>query len=249
MPTVFAHVKGVCGMTTTSPSRRERLRTATVAEIKDAARRLLVTGGPSAISLRAIARDMGMTAPAIYRYFPGLDALVGELCFDLYEELTAAIEAARDRAGAPDPGERLRAMARGFRDWSLAHPAEFALMFASPVASAEAAASDCDDADDPGVGLGDAFLAEFARLWRAGQFPLPPPEQIGDDLAERLGPFVAHHGPDLPLGVIYVFLTAWVRLYGLVAMEVFGQLHWAMTDAEPLFEAEIAAFVRQLTGR
>jgi AcrR family transcriptional regulator len=239
-------------MTTTSPSRRERLRTATVAEIKDAARRLLVTGGPTAISLRAIARDMGMTAPAIYRYFPGLDALVGDLCFDLYAELTAAIEAARDRAGTDDPGERLRAMARGFRDWSLAHPAEFALMFASPVtgpvAGDQAGAADCDDADDPGVGLGDAFLAEFARLWHAGQFPLPPADQIGDELTERLGPFMAKHGSDLPLGVIYVFLTAWVRLYGLVAMEVFGQLHWAVTDAEPLFEAEIAAFVRQLTG-
>ena len=70
-----------------SPSRRERIRTATVAEIKALARRLLVGGGLAAISLRAIARDMGMTAPAIYRYFPSLDALVAELTEDLYDEL------------------------------------------------------------------------------------------------------------------------------------------------------------------
>jgi AcrR family transcriptional regulator len=236
-------------MTTTSPSRRERLRTATVIEIRQAARRLLVAGGPSAISLRAIARDVGMTAPAIYRYFSSLDALVADLCFELYGELTAAIENARDRTGTPDPGERLRTMARGFRDWSLAHPAEFALMFASPAPGAEPPADDHDHADDPGAGMGTAFLAEFARLWQAGRFPLPPAEQIGDDLVDRLGPFLAKHGEDLPIGVLYVFLTAWVRLYGLVAMEVFGQLHWAMTDAEPLFEAEIAALVRQLTDR
>jgi AcrR family transcriptional regulator len=236
-------------MPMTSPTRRERLRTATVSEIKDAARRLLVAGGPAAISLRAIARDMGMTAPAIYRYFPSLDALVGELCYDLYDELTRAIEAARDRAGTPDPGERLRAMARGFRDWSLAHPTEFALMFASPVANAQAEVKAYDDEDDPGAGMGEAFLGEFARLWEAGGFPVPPADQMGKDLVDRLGPFLAKHGDELPIGVLYVFLTAWVRLYGLVAMEVFGQLHWAMTDAEPLFEAEIAAFVRQLTGR
>jgi AcrR family transcriptional regulator len=235
-------------MATTSPSRRVRLRNATVTEIKEAARRLLVTGGPPAISLRAIARDMGMTAPAIYRYFHCLDALVGELCFDLYGELTAAVEKARDNAGSDDPGERLRAMSRGFRGWSLAHPAEFTMMFGSPQLD-EGPHHDFDEQDDPGIGFGGAFLAEFARLWQAGRLPLPPADQVGADLAERLGPFVAKFGSDLPIGVMYVFLTAWVRLYGLVAMEVFGQLRWAMTDAEPLFEAEIAAFVRGLTGR
>jgi AcrR family transcriptional regulator len=235
-------------MTTTSPSRRERLRTATLTEIKDAARRLLVTGGPSAISLRAIARDMGMTAPAIYRYFPSLEALVGALRSDLYVELTATIEDARDRAGTPDPGERLRAMARAFRGWGMDHPAEFALMFGGPVPGVEQLEDDCGEPHDPGAQFGAAFLAEFARLWQAGQFPLPPAEQVGD-LAQRLGPFMAKHGGELPIGVLYVFLTAWVKLYGLVAMEVFGQLRWAMTDAEPLFEAETAALVRQLTGR
>ena len=94
-------------MTTTSPTRRERLRTATVAEIKDLARRLLVTGGPTAISLRAIAREMGMTAPAIYRYFPSLDALVVELTEDLYDELRESIEAARD--GCPADGSAAEA--------------------------------------------------------------------------------------------------------------------------------------------
>src|SRR3954451_24134646 len=115
-------------MTATTPSRRDRLRRAAVADIKDAGRRLLVSGGPGAISLRGIARDMGMTAPAIYRYFPSLDALVIELTGDLFDELRQTIEAARDGVPA-EPLVQLLEMARAFRRWSLAHPPEFALMF------------------------------------------------------------------------------------------------------------------------
>ena len=115
-----------------SPSRRERLRTATVAEIKDLARRLLVGGGPPAISLRAIARDMGMTAPAIYRYFPSLDALVAELTEDLYDELRETIEAARDPAPATTRA-RARRDGPGVPALVVGHPAEFGLMFGNPV--------------------------------------------------------------------------------------------------------------------
>src|SRR5688572_27661487 len=98
MPTAFAGVKGVnTTVMTVTPTRRERIRSATVAEIKDHARQLLGSGGPPAISLRAIAREMGMTAPAIYRYFPSLDALVVDLVEDLYDELRLAVEAVRDR--------------------------------------------------------------------------------------------------------------------------------------------------------
>src|SRR4051812_44586825 len=108
-------------MPTTSPTRRERLRGAAVAEIKQTARKLLVEGGPPAISLRAIARHMGMTAPAIYRYFPSLDALVIELTGEICDELSGLVEAARDEAPADEPLLQLAAMARAFRAWSLAH--------------------------------------------------------------------------------------------------------------------------------
>src|ERR1700755_2544603 len=129
MSALFAEVKGVhATVMTTTPTRRERLRTATVAEIKDHGRRLLNSGGSSAVSLRAIARDMGMTAPAIYRYFPSLDALVHELTEDLYDELREHIEAARDPLPSTQPVTQLAAMAREFRRWCLAHPPEFLLM-------------------------------------------------------------------------------------------------------------------------
>jgi AcrR family transcriptional regulator len=235
-------------MTTDTPSRRERLRTATVTEIKDAARRLLVAGGPSAISLRAIARDMGMTAPAIYRYFPSLDALVGRLTADLYDELRRAIEAARDECPGDEPLQRLAVMAHGFRAWGRAHPAEFALMFGSPVPGVTVFEADSDEVLDAGTRFGAAFLDTMAELHAQRPFSAPPQEVLDEQLRDKLGPHVAAYGDRLPLAVVYVFLAAWTRLYGIVAMEVFGHLRWAMTDVEPLFEMELTRFVGDVVG-
>jgi AcrR family transcriptional regulator len=234
---------------TTTPTRRERLRAATVHEIKDAARGMLVTGGPQAISLRAIAREMGMTAPAIYRYFPSLDALIGELVDDLYDEIRRAVEEARDIE--PDDGRKqLTEMARAFRNWSIAHRAEFGLLFGTPVAEVATFEEDhCLDPEHSGHRFGAVFLGTFASLWHRAPFPTPPPETIAEGLAASLEPYRQAHGSDmdLPVEVMYLYLSGWTRLYGLVAMEVFGHMRWAMSDGSPLFETEVANFVRQLT--
>jgi AcrR family transcriptional regulator len=227
-------------MTTTPASRRALLRVATAAEIKQSARRLLVSGGPPAISLRAIGRDLGMTAPAIYRYFPSLDALVTALCVDLYHELAKVLEATGDIGR---PSSRLAEMTREFRRWSVSHPAEFTLVFANPVAG--------EDGYEEGSKLyaaqarfGAAFLDPFAELWRRHPVPVPPART----LSAHLQPYFAMHGRDLPVDAVYLVISGWARLYGLVALEVFGHLQWAMTDAEPYFEAELALFLSQFGG-
>jgi AcrR family transcriptional regulator len=230
----------------TAPSRRERLRTATVAEIKDGARRLLVTGGVEAISLRAIARDMGMTAPAIYRYFPSLEALVAALAGDLYDELRVRLEAARDDAGA-EPIDQLLAMSRAFRAWSVAHPAEFGLIFGARVPGLDAFVDDCVDPDHPGARFGAVFVQPVIDLWHRSPFPTPPAELLRQHLGGRLEPLRLSHG-EVPIEVAYAFLSGWTRLYGLVAMEVFGQLTWAVTEAEALFELELTTFTAQLAA-
>jgi AcrR family transcriptional regulator len=96
--------------------RRERLRREMIDEIIGTARLLLEKNGPSAISMRAIARQVGVTAPAIYRYYPSLDALMSALSESVISELCAAVESARDQPGG---------MARQFRGWALDHPASF----------------------------------------------------------------------------------------------------------------------------
>jgi AcrR family transcriptional regulator len=230
-------------MTTTSPTRRERLRTATLSEIKEGARRLLVSGGPQAVSLRAIARDMGMTAPAIYRYFPSLEALVKALADDLMEELAATVTAAGEAAG-DDPTAQLAGMARAFRRWAIEHPVEFGLVFGTPNPAFGDLQVECGP-DDPGARFGRPYLAAFLRLWERSPWPTPPRELMEARLGPRLEPLRLSQG-DLPIEVAYTFLSGWSRLYGLVAMEVFNQLRWAVTEPEALFEVEIAMFLIQL---
>jgi AcrR family transcriptional regulator len=223
---------------TTLLTRRERLRSATVAEIKEFARQLLVQGGPPAISVRAIAREMGMTAPAIYRYFPSLDALVAELTEDLYAELTKAIEEARSPGQATL--DQLVAMARAFRRWSLAHPAEFGLLFGNPVPGVVRFEEDCLTPDHAAARFGAPFLEAFATLYASR-------DVTGRGLTEeQFAPFTAASGVALPAPVVHAYLAAWARLYGLVALEVFGHMRWAMDDTSALFEVELAAFVDEL---
>jgi AcrR family transcriptional regulator len=235
---------------------RERRRAETDAEIKDVARRLLVAGGPSAISLRAISREMGMTTSALYRYFAGLDALVAALRGELFEELGQVTYAARDEAPEDDPILRVLAMARAFRRWGLEHRQEFGLMLGPPVAGiagiagmagAAGVGQEPSPPDNAVACIGAAFLGEFAELWRRGTLVVPRDDPIEGHLVASLDMYVAGR-PDIEAPVVFAFLSAWTKLYGIIAMEIFGHMTWAVTDTEEFFEAELAEFARQLAG-
>jgi len=231
---------------TTTPGRRERLRAETVAEIKSTGRRLLVAGGPASISLRAIAREMGLTAPAIYRYFPSLDALVQAIVSDLFDELRASVEQVAAEHAGEDPLIRVGHLARAFRAWSLAHPAEFALMFGSPVPEVTPFAENCGPINDAGARFGETFFTVLGELYARRPFGVVMPDLPGTRLHEAFKPYLDTYGERFPLPVVYLFVASWTRLYGIVAMEVFGHLAWAMTDVEPLFELELARTLREL---
>src|SRR3954468_11259513 len=106
-------------------TRRDRARAETLREIKQTARRVLVEHGPDGLALRAIAREMGMTAPALYRYFTSREDLVENVVVDLYGELVAELEAARDDARPATAPIQLLACSRAFRTWATTHHAEF----------------------------------------------------------------------------------------------------------------------------
>lgn len=220
--------------------RRERLREQTIGEIKDLARAQLAAGGPSSIALRAIAKDMGMTAGALYRYFPALDALVIELCTDLYEELRAECERARDAVPGGEPVDELIAMVRALRTWILSHRPEATLLFGPPVPGVEQFHQICQDMQHAGARFGRIFIAPMVTLWEQGRLP-----DLGHVDLSRLAGSLPEHG-DLPVEVAAAFLTSWTRLYGVLTVELFGQLAWASTDVEVLFEAELAAFQASL---
>jgi len=223
-------------------SRRDRVRAATVEEIKTTARRLLVEHGPDGLSLRAIARDMGMTAPALYRYFPSREDLLEHLIADLYVELGGAVAAARDAAGDDDVAGRLLAVCRRFRHWALDHTPEFGLLFGSPIEGV-ADPKHPDNTGSPGHAAGLQFAGVFSelivRLYQSRPFPVPTEGEIDPRLAEQLRGYCRTLPGELPLGLVAVFLSCWVRLYGAVCVEAFGHLQFAIGEAEPMFEMEL----------
>jgi len=219
-----------------STTRRERLRESTVGEIKALARRQLVASGPHGVSLRAIARDMGMSTPGLYRYFASHEDLLSALITDVYTELAEHLEAARDAQPGATPGARLCITSRAFRQWALAHPSDFALVFGSPIPGLDVPAEAPIEA---GRRFGDVFFSIMAELWMRTPFPVPAEQDLEPALAQQLALYQSHFGAGLPLPALQVFLSCWVRLYGLVCMEVFGHLDFAVADGEPMFEAEL----------
>jgi AcrR family transcriptional regulator len=229
------------------PNRRERVRAATVDEIKTVALRLLVEQGQEAMTLRAIAREMGMTAPGLYRYFPSHDDLYVALVVDTYDRLAATLAAARDAvpAGPDIVVEQLAAVARAFRTWAADHPREFGLVFASPVPAL--GLTEENPTHEAGNRFGAVFTEIFLRLWFERPFQVPADDELPADLAVQLRDYrrvlVEVFGPsaaEVPIGAIQLYLRSWVQLYGLVAMDVYDHLHFCLTDVEPFFEASLA---------
>ncbi len=244
------------GPAAVSPSRRDRLRAATIEEIVQTARRILVKDGPEAVSLRAIAREMGMTAPGLYRYFGNYEELVRYLTASIFTELGndihLAIEAAEPPGGQAAAGDAVRAKlavkmvaaCREFRRWSLNHKGEFALLFGVPLPGLDDGRYDI--ADECNLAFAGTFFALFLELWHKTPFPVPDDERLDPGLRDQLVRYRDALGASIPLGAVVTFLRCWTVLYGAVAMEVFGHMRFALADPAPMFEitlGDLAALV------
>ena len=116
-----------------NPHRREKRRAATVDEIRATAWRQIGEMGAASLSLRGIAREMGMTAPALYRYYKDRDALVTALLIDAFTAFGNALEAGRDACAAEDHAGRFRAMCKAYFQWAAQNPQRYALLFGTPI--------------------------------------------------------------------------------------------------------------------
>lgn len=225
-------------------SRRERLRAETVQEIKTIALRLLAESGPDAIALRAIAREMGMTAGAVYGYFATRDDLISTLIADVYTALVDRLEAARDTIPPDDPGARIVAWGEGVRDWATERPAEFRLVYGDPVPGYR---------PPPGGPAAEAELRACTALVGlvAAVWPRRPGRADDDDFAwTDFAPELAGHirsdFPGLPPAGLALALRMWGRMHGLVALEVYGHLGPRTAGPAKLFRAEMDALVAEL---
>ena len=231
--------------TTVAPaSRRDRVRADTVREIKQTARQVLVDQGVDGLALRAVARQMGMTAPALYRYFSSREDLVENVVADLYGELCALLEQVRDAARPATPGVQLLQVSRAFRTWATTHHPEFGLLFGSAgdgVLPDDVHLYGERPAQVAAAAFGGIFAELVARVYLEQGFPVPGDDELDPALQTQLREWCLKLPVALPLGVMSVFLSCWIRLYGMVCMEVFGHLRFALDDPEPMFEAELRA--------
>jgi AcrR family transcriptional regulator len=218
-----------------APSRRDRVRAATTEEIKRTARRIMVEQGPDAASLRAIAREMGMTAPALYRYFDSHEDLLRHVVADIFSEIADDMHGAIAAVSPGDMTGKLLAACREFRQWSLGHRAEFGLLFGSPLPSLEGMHDD-RLVNDCAMKFAGTFMALFIELWQRRPFPVPAPGDLDPSLRAQLEHYRDGLGIDLPVGAVVIFLRCWARLYGAVSLEVFGHMKFALDDSAPMFE-------------
>ncbi len=233
-------------VTVQAPSRRDRVRAATTQEIIQTARKLLVQEGPNAVSLRAIAREMGMTAPALYRYFDSHEELLRHVVADIFTDLAThvrtAIHEAADLSASdlPEPEVMVLKMIAGcreFRAWTLTHVPEFSMIFGSPVPGLEVLHEmHGDPTADCGYQFGQVFLDVFSDLYRRRPFAIPADDEIQPSLLDQLVRYRELVHVELPLGALQTFLRCWVLLYGTVSLEVFGHMRFALDDPSPMFE-------------
>nr|MDT0660299.1 TetR/AcrR family transcriptional regulator [Micromonospora sp. DSM 115978] len=217
-------------------SRRERIRAQTRAEAKAAALRQIEAAGPQSLSLNAIGKELGMTGPALYRYFAGRDELLTELISDGYHDLADTIEAAAGAVVGEPPADRVRALARAYRTWALAQPHRYLLLFGTPVPG-YAAPSHTVAAATRTLRV---FLEPIAELAGGPRYP-ELEGQLAAGLADR-DPAATWAGPALRRAV-----AGWTRMHGTVSLEVEG--HFAQMGFDPglLFEAEIEELLRDST--
>lgn len=222
-------------------SRRERLRIETTAEIKSVALGLMASGGPGAITLRAIARDMGMTPNAIYGYFATRDDLITALIGDVYTSLAATVDAALEPVPAEAVAARIAAWGHAFRGWALANPEGFRLIYVDAVPGY--VPPDGAPAAEIRFCTILAVLAEAAWPYAAPLYADAGFEWSDFDMA--VADEVRRALPDLSPGAMALSLYIWARVHGMVTLELQGRLQ-SGTGAGKLFRAELGHLIRSL---
>jgi AcrR family transcriptional regulator len=217
---------------------RDRVRDEVTREILAAAAAHLAQEGAAALSLRSIARDLGMVPSALYRYFDGRDALLSALILEAYTSLADEAESAADvaaRAPGSSDGARWVAVPSIMRAWALARPHEWGLIFGSPVPGYRAP----EETVVPYTRLATALVRPVAEAHRAGRLRVDADATARTESPEAMGAALAPVAdlllPDAPTSTVERVLQAWCTLIGSISLELFGHWRHAVLDPEVFF--------------
>jgi AcrR family transcriptional regulator len=223
-------------------NRRARIRAETAYEIKTVALKHMAANGTAAISLRAIARDMGMTAGAIYSYYDNRDVLISALIADVYTALAEELKLAREKFPADDAAGRIHAHGVAYRQWAISRPEEFRLLYGDPEpdytppeggAAAEAEGNLCA-----------ALLELVSAAWPQAAATIALDEYEWSDFDEDFARRAKEVGL-LPAAAA-LSMRIWGRMHGLVALEVYGHISPQVSDPVKLYRTEMGELTRSL---
>ena len=216
--------------------RRERARTATIEEIKATALELMRETGTTDARFTDIARVMGMTPPALYRYFADHDELLTALIIDAYDNLGRTVAEARDTVGDHDLGGRWQAAAEAYRRWAAREPQQFALIFGLPVPGYVA------PHEGPTTEAASRAMSQLAALFaeahHTGKLRHAVIREVEPEFSE-----CAKADPELsgiPAENFQAMLHAWASLHGFTCLEAFNHLDWVEPEArDALFRSQV----------
>jgi AcrR family transcriptional regulator len=229
----------------TEPGMRAATRRATIEAIKERARHHLAAEGAPGLSLRAIARDLGMVSSGIYRYYDSRDSLLTDLIVDAYDSIGAAAEAANRAHRSRSIEHRFVAIAEALRSWARAHPAEYGLVYGTPIPGYAAPA----DTIAPAVRVSMVLLRLLADGVADGSIhatdPVPTPRSVRSELAS----LTELAGVDIPAPVLARGLQSWTAIFGTISFELFGHLHNVIVDYDGFFHHTMERLARFVVGQ
>lgn len=225
-------------------SQREMQREATIAAIKAAAREQMARTGSAAISLREVARDVGVTAPALYRYFANRDDLITDLLVDAFNGIGDAMAAADSAPPRDDYAGRLIAVMTAYRQWALDHSTDFQLMYGNPIpgydAPREITVPAASRAYQVVVGiLGEAHAAGVLQPpLSADELPAP--------VADNLRALAELDGYSVPILVLYIGAVGFTRIHGMINLELLNDTQALVGDTEAFYRFEITRLCAEM---
>jgi len=225
-------------------TRRERQRAATIDEIKETARRHMAENGPASLSLRAIAREMGLTSPALYRYFSSRDDLVTALILDAFNSLAESQKANYEACRSLPFFERLMNLAEAYRTWALQHPELYSLIFGTPIPNYHAPAEITGPAAQRGM---DPLIRLIAEVHEAGQLQYPKAYSgLSPEFRRTLEAAGDEKGYDRPPEMVLLTLTGWGHIHGLVSQELYNHLPPVIDNRGEYFRADMVTWLNSI---
>jgi AcrR family transcriptional regulator len=216
-----------------------------IEQIKATARDQMTEKGTAGLSLRGIAREIGVTAPAIYNYFPTLDDLITTLITDAFRSIAAAMASAADAGDDGTAASRIFAAGIAYREWAVTNPIQFQLIYGNPIPNYSAPA----DITGPLARLPfEGLMRDFMRAYQSGELALP--EQyihLPDAVRADIQTYLEGIGFKMPEPLVYAIMSSWSHIHGIVMLELFDHITPILPHTGAFYRHEMAGFLRSLS--